>query len=83
LPAALLGVSELSPGMSTKTSDLSALRPSEPGRVRKLEFFGRSGAYEARGTIVLTSTATEPEAEPAVAEETPIDEPSEQTVQPG
>jgi hypothetical protein len=55
--AALLGVSQLSPGKSTETSDLASLRPTEPGRIRKLELIGRAGSIEARGTIVLTSTA--------------------------
>jgi hypothetical protein len=59
-PEALLGVSQLSPGRSTATRDLSALRPSEPNRLLKLELVGHAGSIEARGTIVLTSTVNAP-----------------------
>jgi hypothetical protein len=64
-PQSLLGVSEISPGKSIPTRDLSALRPSEPNRVRKLELVGHAGSVEARGTIVLTSLAKAPEEAPA------------------
>ena len=56
-PQSVLGVSEISPGKSIATRDLSELRPSEPNRVRKLELVGHAGSVEARGTIVLTSLA--------------------------
>ena len=65
--ASLLGISELVPGKSTTTKDLSSLRPHEPGRIRKLEIIGRSGSIEAKGTIILTSAA--PRAEPGAEAE--------------
>jgi len=55
--ASLLGISELVPGKSTTTKDLSSLRPKEPGRIRKLEIVGHAGSFEAKGTIILTSAA--------------------------
>jgi hypothetical protein len=62
--AALLGLSELVPGKSSLTLSLSSLRPSEPGAIRKLEISGHAGSIEARGTIVLTSTAPRETAAP-------------------
>ncbi len=47
----LLGISELVPGKSTTTKDLSSLRPEEPGRIRKREIVGRAGSIEAKGTM--------------------------------
>lgn len=83
-PQALLGISELRPGASTTTRDLSALRPTEPGRVRKLEVYGRAGSTEAHGTIVLTTTAEiTPPGASVTAESATSDGPSRDAPHPG
>jgi hypothetical protein len=51
----VLATRELPAGTSTSTQDLTALRPTEPGRMRILELSGRAGGLPASGRIILSS----------------------------